>query len=51
MSKGFCNWKDGTLSFRKHEQSTCHKEAIEVMVTLPTTARDIGECVVNQKAR
>ncbi|XP_065903857.1 zinc finger MYM-type protein 1-like [Dysidea avara] len=55
VSKGFCNWKDGTLSFRKHELSACHKEAIEVMVTLPATVKDIGELSsqshANQKAK
>ena len=50
VSKGFCNWKDGTLSFRKHEQSLCHKEAVEVIVTLPATVNDIGEMMSQQHA-
>jgi len=40
-------------SLRKYEQSTCHKEAIEVMVTLPPAVRDIGElssqCIIKAK--
>ena len=31
------------MGFKKHELSACHKEAIEVMVTLPATVKDIGE--------
>ena len=40
---GFCNWKDATNSFRKHEPSLFHKEALEMMVTLPSKCKDIGE--------
>ena len=43
MSKGFCNWKDGTIAFRKHESSLCHKEAVEKLLTLPATTQDVGE--------
>ena len=31
------------MGFKKHELSACHKEAIDVMVTLPATVKDIGE--------
>ena len=40
---GFCNWKDATNCFRKHETSLFHKEALEMMVTLPSKCKDIGE--------
>ena len=43
VSKGFSNWKDATMSFLKHESSRCHKQAVEKMITLPATTRDIGE--------
>ena len=43
ISRGFSNWKDATISFRKHDSSSCHKEAFEKMITLPATTRDIGE--------
>lgn len=43
LSKGFCNWKDATISFRQHEKSLCHKEAVEKLLTLPATTTDIGE--------
>ncbi|WAQ94137.1 hypothetical protein MAR_006608 [Mya arenaria] len=29
ISTGFTNWRDATKTFRKHEQSDCHKEAVE----------------------
>ena len=43
ISRGFTNWKDAILSFSKHETSECHKEAIDSMLVLPKTTRDIGE--------
>ena len=50
MTRGFSNWKDGTISFRSHENSATHKEAVEVMVTLPATTRDIGEQLSQEHA-
>ena len=49
--KGFSNWKDATVSLKKHEQSSCHREAVEVMVSLPATTRDIGEMLSQQHAK
>ena len=43
MTKGFSNWKGATVGFKKHVQSKCHAEAVEVVVTLPKTTKDIGE--------
>ena len=40
VTQGFTNWKDGTVAFRSHEKSTSHCEAVEVIVTLPSTTRD-----------
>ena len=45
ITKGYQNWKDATSSFRNHESSACHKEAVEKMVTIPATNRDVGECL------
>ena len=28
LKTGFCNWKDATRCFEKHEQSACHAEAV-----------------------
>ena len=43
LTKGYCNWKDATIAFRKHESSAFHKEAVEMMMTLPATTRNVGE--------
>jgi hypothetical protein len=45
ISRGFQNWKDATIAFRTHESSSCHKEAVEQMITLPVTTRHVGECL------
>ena len=33
-SNGFKNWKDATISFKNHEASARHKEALQVVVVL-----------------
>ena len=38
------------MSFRSHEKSASHYEAVEVIVTLPLTTRDIGEQLSQQHA-
>lgn len=43
ISSGFYNWKDATVKYRKHEQSECHKEALQRHIVLPQQTRDIGE--------
>ena len=35
LSRGFNNWKDGTVGFTKRESSECHKEAVQVMEVIP----------------
>ena len=42
LSTGFSNWKDATVAFKKHQLSACHS-AVDVMITIPATTRDIGE--------
>ena len=43
ISRGFKNWNDATRVFRCHELSSCHKEAIEMVVTLPATTKHVRE--------
>lgn len=43
LSTGFSNWKDGTVSFTHHTDSTTHKTAVQLVITLPKTTGDIGE--------
>ena len=51
VSKGFFNWKDGTIAFRKHEKTLCHKEMVEKLLTLPSTTMDTGELLFSPHAQ
>ena len=51
VSKGFCNWKNATSLISKHQQSSCHREPVEVVITLPATTKDVGEQLVQQHAK
>ena len=51
LSKGFTNWKDATEGFRKHEKSSCHIDALQVMVVLPKTVPDVGEVLSSAHAK
>ena len=33
---------------KKHKQSSCHREAVEVTTTFPATTRDVGEQLSHQ---
>ena len=50
MTKGFSNWKDATVAFPQHEESACHKEAVE-MLTLPATTPNVGEMLSSTLAK
>ena len=43
--KGFCNWKKAIDKFEKHDKSVSHRQAIEMVVTLPSTTADVGELI------
>lgn len=46
IHRGYANWKDAsgkTGAFCKHESSSLHKQAVEVIYTLPRTTPDVGE--------
>ena len=46
ITRGYCNWKDSSGesgAFNKHEHSVCHKRAVDLVVTLPRTTKDVGE--------
>ena len=49
--RGFQNWKDATISFAAHGKSLCHKEAVEKVITLPATTRDIAESLSSALAK
>ena len=37
ITRGYQNWKDATIAFCNHESSACHKQAVDVMITIPAT--------------
>ena len=51
MTRGFSNWKDGTLGIRNHEKCASHKEAEQIMITIPSCYKDIGEQLSNTHAQ
>ena len=54
IARGFCNWKDASGergAFNSHEHSTCHKSAVELVVTLPRTTWDVGELLSSTHAQ
>ena len=48
ISKGFMYWKEGTATFKKHQESICHCEAVEALLVLPKQVSDIGEVLDKQ---
>lgn len=48
ISDGFKNWKKATLKFREHDNSDCHREAVERVKSLPQNTKDIGESLSEQ---
>ena len=51
ISRGFVNWKDATVKFSLHLSSTCHKEAVLKMVTMPSSSNNVGELLSSQLAK
>ena len=51
VTRGYCNWKDAVMAFKKHEESKCHKESTDVMLIIPSQHRNVGEMLSGQLAR
>ena len=47
MTRGFSNWTDGTLGIKNHEKCASYKEAVQIMITIPSSYKDIGEQLSN----
>ena len=47
---GFSNWKDGTIEAKKHEDSACHKEALQLIVVLPACCPNVGKMLSKEYA-
>ena len=43
LSGSYSDWKDATVGFYNYEKSATHKLAVEVVLTLSQTHKDIGE--------
>ena len=41
---GFCNWKDGTRCFTKHESTAAHKAAADFTINI-TLTRNLGDLI------
>ena len=50
VSKGFSTWKEATVAFKSHESSSCHREAMQMIVELPKTWPDVGEMLSREHA-
>ncbi len=51
ISKGFYNWKDATVKFVQHLASSCHKEAVLKMITMPASSMNVAESLSAQLAK
>ena len=47
ISKGFSNWKNALVSFRGHQNSSCHKTASSYHLVVPRCA-DVGKLMDNK---
>ena len=48
--RGFTDWKESTSAFRKHAARDCHREAVETLVVLPSSTKDVGDLYSAQHA-
>ena len=51
IKSGFQNWKEAMRVMSNHEVTSCHKEAVEKLITLPQTTHDVGELLHSQLTR
>ena len=47
---GFHSWKEAIRCLNTHEQTTTHKRAVELLITIPETTRDVGEMLSSSLA-
>lgn len=50
-SRGFSNWKDAKVAFKNHEQTSCHKEAVQMVVVVPKCYKDCAELLSTEHAK
>ena len=49
--EGIHKLEDATVKFAMHASSKCHKEAVLKMVTLPSSTKNVAECLSTQLKR
>ena len=42
-STGFSNWKKAIEKFEKHQSSKSHREAIDLVIKIPSATKNVGE--------
>lgn len=47
---GFHSWKEAIRCLNTHEQTSTHKTAVELLVTIPETTQDVGEMLSSSLA-
>ena len=47
---GFHSWKEAVRCLNTHEQTSTHKKAVELLINIPETTRDIGEILSSSLA-
>ncbi|XP_048583324.1 zinc finger MYM-type protein 1-like [Nematostella vectensis] len=50
-TKGFNTWRNATKMFRLHQNSKCHKQAVECVREIPAKCRDVSELLVEQTVK
>ena len=48
---GFSNWKKALERFEKHQGTIAHRQAVEMVKTIPNTTRDVGELLSEAHAQ
>ena len=48
VSTGFNNWKDPTVSLRKHDSNECHRTATEIKISIPNQVEDVCNQLMSQ---
>lgn len=54
LTQGYSNWKDATGEkggLNTHQKSATHKEAVEVLIKLPATTRNVADMLSQSHAR
>ena len=48
---GFCNWKDATWYFARHEATSAHEAAVDFTINISGTSRDVRKMLYSAHAK